>query len=62
MIELAEFKITVGLSEDRSWTNRQIDLMIEYLIINGLDEVIIKERLDGWIMDDDVIIEVEQTA
>ena len=62
MHTLAEFTIKVGLTEDRSWSDRQIDLMIEYMILNGLHEVTIKERLDAWMMDDSIIIEVEQTV
>jgi len=60
-MKLAEFKITVGLSEDYNWSDERIELMIEYMIINGLDADVIKDELDSWMMDDDIIIEVEQT-
>lgn len=60
MLELAEFKITVGLSDDRSWTDDQIELMIEYMILNGIDEDTIRVVLKKWVMDDDIIINVEQ--
>lgn len=62
MIELAEFKITVSLSDDYDWSDTRIELMIDYMIANGLDEDTIKERIDGWLMDDDIIVKVEQTA
>ena len=62
MIELAEFKITVSLSDDYDWSDTRIEMMIDYMIANGLDEDTIKDRIDGWLMDDDIIIEVEQTT
>ena len=62
MIELAEFKITVSLSDDYDWSDARIEMMIDYMIANGLDEDTIKDRIDGWLMDDDIIVKVEQTA
>jgi len=62
MIELAEFKITVSLSDDYDWSDARIEMMIDYMIANGLDEDTIKDRIDGWLMDDDIIVKVEQTT
>jgi hypothetical protein len=62
MIGLAEFKITVSLSDDYTWSDARIEMMIDYMIANGVDEDTIKALIDAWLMDDDIIVKVEQIA
>ena len=45
MSTLIEFKIEINLADDRNWEDHEIDIVIERLMVAGMDEVEIENYL-----------------